>query len=225
MNVSKWLEIEADYGIAKICLWCPRDAVNWHKDEERGYFHLWKAYYTATKEEKKQNLLYARILIMMGDEDCANRFDNYTRFHRYFAPAKEAYEKAIANNEVIPSEEYEELVEKYKYLKYMLDMEDGAKESYSMIQGLDKAEAFCFHDAKPKRFEVVGDSAELDIEYYDVTVRLIFKGIFNIQIDTDPICDYINEFYCYKNFDIHERIVFDIGFYKIECEKITAEQI
>lgn len=226
MDKAKWLEIESDYEIAKACLWCPREDTNWHRDEEKGYYHLWKAYYNALQEEEKQNLLYVRILIMMSDEDRANRFNNYTCFHRYVSPAKLAYDKAIENNEIAPGEECEYLTRKYNYLKYMLALEDGSDDSYSLIVGLDKIEEFYFHDAKPKRFEVIEDSAELDIQLYDVvSVRLKFKNIFDIQISTDPICDYINEFYCYKNFDIPERIVFDIGFYKIVCEEITVEKI
>ena len=124
------------------------------------------------------------------------------------------------------SEEYESLTKKYEYLEYMLGLEDGSDDSYSLINGLDTIKKFYFHDAKPKRFKVIEDSAELDVQLYDVvSVRLKFKNIFDIQIRTDPICDYINEFYCYKNFDLPERIVFDIGFYKIVCEEITAEQI
>jgi hypothetical protein len=226
MNFSKWLEIESDYDAAKACLWCPREAGEWHRVDAKGHFYLWKAYYSATQEEEKQDLLYARILIMMADEDRENRFNNYILFHRYIAPAKDAYERAIQNNEAVCDNEYEKLIRTYNYLKYMLDMEDGSDESYSMICGLNEIEElFCFHDAKTIRFEHVGDTAEIDIKYYDVTVRLIFKGIFDIQINTDPICDYINEFYCYKHFDIPERIVFDIGFYKIVCEQITAEKI
>jgi len=225
MNHSKWLEIKDDYETAKFCLWCPKNVVTWKRNEELGYYHLWKAYYSAQQEEEKQNLLYARILIMMADEDSKHRFDNYTRFHRYIAPAKEAYERAIKNNEITPDKEYNELIKKYNYLKYMLALEDGSEESYSLIAGLNDIEDFCFHDAKPKRFVLNGDGAELVIEYYDLAVRLIFKGIFDIQISTDPICDYINEFYCYKHFVIPERIVFDIGFYKIVCEEITAERI
>ena len=225
MNISKWLEIKSDYEIAKACLWCPRDAGEWHRDDTKGHFHLWKAYYTATQEEEKQNLLYARILIMMSEEDYENRFNNYNCFHRYISPAKEAYKKAIENNEIAPEKEYDELIGKYNYLKYVLALEDGSEESYSMIHGLDKVEGFCFHDAKAKRFEVEVDKAELDIEHCGVVIRLIFKGVFDIQMNTDPVCDYINEFYCYKNFDIQERIVFDIGFYKIVCKEITVEQI
>ena len=226
MNHSRWLEIKEDYEAAKLCLWCPKEAIPWKINEERGYYHLWKAYYAAQQEDEKQDLLYARILIMMADEDRRNRFDNYTRFHRYIAPAKEAYERAIKNNDEFSDKEYEKLIRTYDYLKYMLDMEDGSEEAYSMISGLNEIEEpFCFHDAKPKRFEHIGDNAELDIEYHDTTVRLKFSGIFDIRIETDPISDYIGEFYCYRNFDILERIVFDIGFYTIVCEKITAEKI
>lgn len=207
-------------------MWCPKEAIKWKRDPERGYYHLWKAYYFAQQETEKQDLIYAKILIMMADEDRENRFNNYIRFHRYITPAKEAYEKAIQNNEEVCDKEYEELIRTYNYLKYMLDKKDGSDESYSMICGLNEIEElFCFHDAKVIRFEHIGDNAELDIKYYDTTVRIKFSGIFDIRVETDPICDYIGEFYCYRNFDIPERIVFDIGFYKIVCEQITAKKI
>ena len=109
MNFSKWLEIESDYEAAKACLWRPREAGEWHRVYAKGHFHLWKAYYAATQEEEKQDLLYARILMMMADEDREDRFNNYIRCHRYIAPAKHAYERAIQNNEVVCDKEYEEL--------------------------------------------------------------------------------------------------------------------
>lgn len=225
MNNQKWFEIKEDYDIARISLWCPKEAIEWKRDNDKGYYHLWKAYYAAIEQDEKEELLYARILIMMAREDRNSYFNHYYRFHKYIEPAKDAYDKAIANNELISDKEYEELVRTYNYLTYMLKLEDGSKESYSLIPGLNELEEFCFHDSKPIRFEHLGDKAELDLEYYEITIRIRFERIFDIRLECDPVCNWINEFYCYRDFYIPERIVFDIGFYKIVCEAITAEKL
>lgn len=225
MNNSKWNEIKVDYETARNCLWCPREAVEWRREEDKGFYHLWKAYYAAIQETEKQHLLYARILIMMEREDRNSYYNHYTRFHKYVEPAMEAYNKAISNNEQISEKEYQELTRTYNYLKYMLKMEDGSEESYAMIPGLNEIEEFGFHDSKPTRFEHVGNKAELDIDYNGVKARIKFGCIFDIRVDCDPVTDWINEFYCYRDFYIPERIVFDIGFYKIVCEEISAEKI
>ena len=57
-----WKVIAEDYETAKKCLWCTKHAGNWFRQEDKGRYHLWKAYYVATqaetKEMEKVNFLY-----------------------------------------------------------------------------------------------------------------------------------------------------------------------
>lgn len=57
-----WDTIISDYKEARHCLWCPKNANNWHREENRGYYYLWKAYHFAEEASKKRPLWYARIL-------------------------------------------------------------------------------------------------------------------------------------------------------------------
>ena len=95
-----WIAIAEDYETAKQCLWCPK-ACNWFRQEDKGRYHLWKAYYAATQAETKENLLYARILMMMNDEQY-NAWE-HDRFRKYVASAKEAYEVAIREGGKLPT--------------------------------------------------------------------------------------------------------------------------
>ena len=88
-----WNSIANDYEEAKKCLWCPKNSGVWYRDEDKGMYHLWRAYFEAVQATTKDDLLYARVLMMMNDEQ--HNLHEYTRFHKYIAPAKEAYERAI----------------------------------------------------------------------------------------------------------------------------------
>ena len=57
---------------------------------------------------------------------------------------------------------------------------------------------------------------------YTRTLELFFEEVDDIEIKTDPVCDWINDFYCYPSFYNKKKYVFDIGFYKIICSKIVV---
>ena len=68
MNVELWSEISDEYNAAKKCLWCPEHATEWLRDDDEGMYRLWRAYHLAANAEEKNDLLYARVLMMMSDE-------------------------------------------------------------------------------------------------------------------------------------------------------------
>ena len=53
---------------------------------------------------------------------------------------------------------------------------------------------------------------------YTKTFELRFEEVDDIEIQTDPVCDWINDFYCYPAFFNKKKYFFDIGFYKIICQ-------
>ena len=61
MEKELWNKIAEDYEMAKKYLWGQKDALNWRRDDEQGYYYLWCAYHAAIMSEEKDSLLYARI--------------------------------------------------------------------------------------------------------------------------------------------------------------------
>ena len=56
MDLKVWKQISKDYEIAKNCLWRHDKIKNWHRDEDKGFYHMWKAYYSALTQEEKELL-------------------------------------------------------------------------------------------------------------------------------------------------------------------------
>ena len=227
MEKELWSKIAEDYEMAKKYLWCPKDAVNWHRDEEQGYYYLWCAYHAATVSEEKDFLLYARILMMMSQE--SHNITDYRRFHALIAPAMAAYEAAISSGCSVSEKELSEVRRTYDRLLYVLKKTDETPEeienAYSLIEGLPGVEDFCFHDSKPIYFELQKECALLKLDYNGLCVTFEFTGLMNVHVETDPVCDWIDEFYCYPLFDNPKHLYFDVGFYRITCEHIRVVDI
>ena len=221
MDLKVWEQISKDYEVAKICLWCPDKIKNWHRDEDKGFYHMWKAYYSALTQEEKELLVYARILVMMAHE---RRFsiNNYDCFHKYIEPAMQAYNDAINLGENIPEQELESIKRDFESLEYELKKEEEYEEAYALIEGLNEIENFGFHDSKPVYFEHNEKDAYLDLDYDNNIVRFNFIGVYEIEINGDPTCNYINDFFCYRWWYNKEILYFDIGYYRIKCSKIVA---
>lgn len=216
-----WSVILEDYEAAKQALWCPKHCGNWSRDEDKGYYHMWKAYYSALAAEEKEPLIFARILMMMGNEQNCKQSD-YTRLHRYYLPAKEQYQLAIETG-LHPSEK--ELGHMRLYvdsLNYQFECENKSyDEQISYIEGFEALSDFGFHDSKVIFFSHDENSATM--KFKDIkTLELLFEEVDDIQIRTDPVCDWINDFYCYPTFYNKKKYVFDIGFYKIICSRIIV---
>ncbi len=216
-----WSVILEDYETAKFALWCPKHCENWRRDEDKGYYHMWKAYYAALNAEEKEPLLFARILVMMGDEQNYKQSD-YTRLHQYYLPAKEQYQLAIKIG-LHPTEKELEKISFYTdSLIYQSECENKPYDmQISYIEGYEVLSDFGFHDSKVIFFSHDENSACMKLKY-GKTLELRFEEVDDIQIRTDPVCDWINDFHCYPTFYNKQKYVFDIGFYKIICSKIVV---
>ena len=227
MEKELWNKIAEDYEMAKKYLWGQKDALNWRRDDEQGDYYLWCAYHAAIMSEEKDSLLYARILVMMSREN--HHITEYRRFHTLIAPAMVAYEEAISSGCSVSEKELLDVRKTYDRLMYALKRTDDSPEeiekAYSIIEGLTEDEDFCFHDSKPVYFELQEKRALLQLDYNGHCVTFEFTGLFDVWVDTDPVCDWVQEFYCYPLFDIPNRLYFDIGFYRITCEHIRAVNV
>lgn len=220
-----WTQIFEDYKVARYALWGSKHLSNWSRDETKGYYHMFKAYYEALNAEEKEPLVFARILVMMGDEtDCKQ--SDYTRLHRYYLPAREQYELAVKAG-LKPSDEELEHVNLYTdMLVYQFECEDkNYYEQLSYIEGHERLTDFGFHDSKVIFFSHDKTSAVMKLQYdSEKVLELHFEDIYDIKIHTDPVSDWINEFYCYPLFSCKEQLIFNIGFYKIICTKIFVAE-
>lgn len=216
-----WTQILEDYKTACHALWNPEHHNNWSRDETKGYYHMWKAYYTALNAEEKEPLVFARILVMMGDK-MYHKQEDYTRLHKYYLPAKEQYELAIKAGLKPSDKELEHMNLYTDMLIYQFECENkNYYEHLSYIEGYEKLTDFGFHDSKVIFFSHDKTNAIMKLKYNSEKIlELHFEDIYDIEIHTDPFCDWINEFYCYPLFSDKNRLRFDIGFYRIVCTKI-----
>jgi len=220
-----WNEIKQHYDNARECLWnSPKKSV-WHREEDKGMFHLWTAYYYAKTSEEKDSLLYTRILWMMSCENY--QLSEYDKYHNYLVPAKEINNKLIADGKDSLSEKELSMLEnQLKWIGYRLKKMDNSQEeyeaAYNLIDGLRKD--FNFHDGKVVQFEHSENTALMKIQdgNGDEILTFEFKGLYDINISVDPVADWIFDFYCYRLSEESNRIIFDIGLYKIMCEKIRV---
>lgn len=107
-------------------------------------------------------------------------------------------------------------------LIYQFECEDKPyDEQVSYIEGHEILSDFGFHDSKVVFFSHDEKSATMKVKYTK-TLELRFEEVDDIEIRTDPVCDWINDFYCYPTFYNKKKYVFDIGFYKIICSRIVV---
>ena len=220
-----WNNIAVDYAEAKQCLRGPKQGRIWHREEDKGMYHLWKAYFEAVQAAKKEDLLYARILMLMNDEQ--HSIWDYDRFHKYVALAKQAYDRAIQNEGEKPTDkEIEKVNFCYENLQYILkkteNTEEQEIEACKLIEGLEDVQDFQFHDSKPISFEHTSEKATLKLYFEGVLVTFLFEGLIDIEVQGDPTTNWIDDFYCYPAFYSKDVIQFDIDYYKILCKKIKV---
>ncbi|MCQ2439202.1 MAG: hypothetical protein MJ074_05540 [Oscillospiraceae bacterium] len=220
-----WKRIVDNYQIAKQCLWCPKNASGWHRQEDKGRYHLWQAYYEAkTAEHIIDNLLYARILMMMSHEHF--NVSDYDRFHKYIAPAREAYSKAVATGQTVTEQELKAVNLSFESLQYTLKKTENTREqsmaAYACVDGLNDIKDFCFHDSKPVYFEHQDNRALLKLDYDGICVTFEFTDLLEFEANGDPTCNWINDFYCYPLFHNPEYYFFDVGYYRITCKQIRV---
>ena len=199
MDLKLWNKIEFHYKQATKYLWIQKDDPNWHKDTEKGLWHLLSAYNMAKESEEKKHLLYARILIMMHEEFAFCGCNEHNHFCEYVEPAIKEYNLSREIDKKEPTEkEWNKAKLHYDSLKYLIDSTNDNEEDFYR------------------------NSIFLRLEYCDEIICLSFENVYEVNVNTDPKSDRISEFYCYKQFGFENRIVFDIGFYKIVCEKISV---
>lgn len=216
-----WAAILKDYETAKFALWCPEHCGHWGRDENKGYFHMWNAYYAALTATDKEPLIYARILMMMGDEQDCKQSD-YNRLHQYYLPAKEQYQIAIDAGLKPTNKEIEKMHLCIDRLSYQFESEGRPyDEQIAYIEGHEILSDFYFHDSKVVFFSHDEKSACMKLKF-DKTLELRFEEVDEIEIRIDPESDWIYDFYCYPAFYTDKKYVFDIGFYKIVCSKIVV---
>ncbi len=226
MSYEIWDEIIDEYKLARNCLWCPKHSGDWCREENEGYYHLWRAYHLATSCGIKQPLWYARILYMMASEHQYKQSD-YVILNTYLKPCMEAYAKAEEMNEAVSSKEKETAEQLYKlYLHnqtHTRSTEENYAAAYSRIEGLPSDTEFQFHDSRVLDFTHDTSSARLTLQYEKITITLLFEDVDEIKVSADELdIIWISEFYCYPSFYSETRIIFDIGFYRIVCGKIKV---
>ena len=225
-TVDVWDVIIADYKEARHCLWCPKHCNNWHRQENRGFYYLWKAYHFAEAAKEKRPLWYARILYMMA---CEQRYKqhNYDILHRYLTPCIAAYKEASISEEQPSKEEVESAT--YLYKQYLYEQSrrsystENAEKAYALIDGLEDFPDFQFHDSHVVAFSHDNETARMTLDYEGITVTLLFEGVSEVSVySVDPYTVYISDFYCYPVFQADECLLFDIEAYKIRCNKIKV---
>lgn len=225
--IDSWETIISDYKEARHCLWCPKHTNNWRREENRGYYYLWKAYHFAEAAQEKRPLWYARILYMMACEQQYKQH-RYSILNRYLKPCVAAYEEAKLGTEQPTKQEVESATYLYKQYSYEQSRrsysEENEAKAYALIEGLSDVPDFQFHDSQVIAFSHDKETARLTLNYEGITITLLFEDVAEVSVyAVDPYVAYISDFYCYPVFHADACILFDIESYKIRCGKIRVE--
>lgn len=217
--------VKNEYELAKQCLWCPKGCHDWHIREEEGRYHLWTAYWNAINTPDIDNLLLARVLMMMNH--WCHYYHDYDRLHKFIEPAKKAYDAAIAIGEEYPGKEYEHLKRIFEDLEYTVEftaeLGDSYEKSYKIIKGLEDVEDFSMYDSKVIEFRQDDKTVDIVLLYDGRTkVKIRASDIYNININTDPLISYIYSFYAYREPWCKDRITCRIGDYLFNCTNIEV---
>lgn len=220
------MRISDMYDKAKANLWCT-NLPGWHRNETDGLFYMWQAYHMAISESPKDDLIWARILVMMYRENrCGS---DYERFNAYIKPAYTAYKNAQANGNTISEKEINEIEFLFNSLEYVLKRTDDSPEelvtALIYIDGIESIRDFQFHDSKTISFEHDEDTATLVFKYDETIVPIKFYDVYDIRIKCDPKTSYVTDYYCYPQFQNPDRYIFDVGFYRIDCRKIEVLKV
>ena len=221
-----WNEIADDYDKAKAALWCDKHIGNWHRQEEVGYWHMWAAYCKAVAAETKDDLLFARILVMVAHENRFRVYD-YDLYHKFVKPAVKSYERAKRNGQNPTESEVADIVSEAQELAYKLEQGDMPYgEQIKTIEGYElMGDNFCIYDSKPIWFEHDSNMVRLKLEYYDKVVTFLFDGVLELHVEGDPLTNYIQDFSCYRCHYNKSLVEFDIGYYKFLCSSVSVESV
>ena len=223
MTDVSWQDIIDSYNTARFCLWCPKGTGYWSRDDKKGYYHLWFAYYHAENAKEKRQLWYGRILHMMAWE-YQHHEQLYTVLNRYLKPCLEAYKAAMNTDEKPTDEEYKQAQDLYDYYAYKFDncCSSNYEKSCTYITGWDDSSDFQFHDSKFIAVTQDKETATLRLEYDGIFATFVFEDVIEFTARSiDPECTWIEDFNCYPARHDATQLIFDIGYIKIQCKKIT----
>lgn len=195
----------------------------------KGKTCLNQAYIAATEAESiEDHLLYARILYAMHREYTQCR-DSHEGFRFYVAPGWEQVKLAVADGQRLTAKELAFYQETYEDLLYqtaqMTWSAEQDQQAYALVDGLSEIPDFCFHDSKPVHFEHGSDYAQLTLEYRDIRLCLAFDHPYDIQVNGDPLTNWLQDFYCYRSNRNKEIITFDVGYYTIVCTGVRVKSM
>lgn len=223
-----WDRIIENYKIARECLVYSKKKDFWIRQEDKGMYHLWTAYYAAINAEEKNHLLYARVLSLMGWEMQA-KSSNYELLNKYYKPAIEQYDLALKENlHCVYLKEIENVRKSYEYYKYIVEKSKiRTDEDYSnaikLLEGYECLDEFSFHDSKFISLKCNDQSAVLKLQYGDI-YHFEFSDIYDVEMNCDPLTAYVSDFAIYQTSPDLETIVFDIEFLKIICKHIKVHK-
>ena len=226
---EKWRPILADYNKAKFALWCPKHCNGWARDEETGYYYMWKAYHQARTTEPKDYLIYARILSMMASES-RGKESEFGRYHKYVKPAADAYHLAVRAGQNPSDKEMEYSYFEADQLEYIFNKQDESyEEQIKNISGYERLSDFQFHDSRFVSFEHNDQNALMKLNFDGCVATFMFEDVEDVQANFNYDNRWVYDFYCYPPFNpdrisngSDHGIVFDIEFYKIVCGKVTV---
>lgn len=213
-----WDRIIEDYKIARECLVYAKKKDCQIRQEDKGMYHLWSAYYTALNAEEKNHLFYARVLSLMGWE-MRPKSSNYELLNKYYKPAVEQYNLALKENpDCVNPKEVENVKKSYEHYKYIVEKSRIRTDSdyynaIKLLEGHECLDEFSFHDSKFISLECNDQSAVLMLQDGDI-YHFEFGDIYDIEMNCDPLTAYVSDFAIYQAAPDLETIVFDIEFLK-----------
>ena len=223
MNTKIWERIEKDYKIARTCLISPTDAKKWKRNENKGNYYIFKAYYNAEKQKEKHPLIYARLLMLMH-----NLFDrrNLFLFKNFLGDAVKYYEQAKAEGYNVADSELSNVISCFKNKEYVSKRENNIEVAKEYIKGAKKYKYFPFYDGYPKRFEHTRNEAFLDVGFDGDVYQFHFLGVYSIEIpDTDLCNNYILNCSCYPQREGDDILYFNMQDYNIWCKEVILRKI
>ena len=203
----------------------------WWRDELHGLQYLLLAYNEAVKQEEKNHLLFARILMLMYRD--YRGASEYEQLKLFLAPAIKEYELAVEENNKLHIEKEVEFAHGvYGYLKNIIDHRRGTQETYEkalkLIDGWNDsiAEKLWFHDAYIEDFHIVRNghdnaSADMVLRQLDNKFVLHFENVVELKSNVDMYQNYIFDMYCYHQGDY---ICFDVELFTILCDKVSVKE-
>lgn len=221
--MSDWKEIILDYCKARKCLWGTKSGGIWCRNDDDGYYYLWKAYHEAKAAEEKDHLWYGRILYMMANEH-RYKFSNWEILKKFAAPAVEQFHLCTPESGMPAEKEVACAEDLYTRLKYEDDNHEGSlyPEQIKLIEGYEMLSGFEFHDSKPIRFEHDEKKARLWLDYCGTIAELQFGNVDEVDVTIDPTCTWIYEFHLYRDGFRHDYLMFDIEYYRITCKTVKV---